>query len=58
MDNYPDDIRGYDGDPDSPFYVEPTYECDECCEEYECFTAESDTLCNECFEEGMREEHK
>ena len=29
MDNYPDDIRDYDGDPRSPFYVEPPM-CDEC----------------------------
>lgn len=27
--NYPDDIRRYDNDPRSPFYVEPDY-CDEC----------------------------
>lgn len=29
-DNYPDDIRSYDNDPRSPFYVEPMVECNEC----------------------------
>ena len=29
MNNYPDDIRSYDSDPRSPFYVEPPT-CDEC----------------------------
>lgn len=40
--NYPDDIRDYDGDPRSPFYVSPPCECcgvdfDECdcCEDCE-----------------------
>jgi len=32
MDNYPDDIRNYDNDPRSPFYIEPPT-CDECEEE-------------------------
>jgi len=32
MDNYPDDIRNYDNDPRSPFYIEPPI-CDECEEE-------------------------
>lgn len=31
-DNYPDDIRNYDHDPRSPFYVPPP-ECSECGEE-------------------------
>jgi hypothetical protein len=34
MNNYPDDIRMYDNDPRSPFYVEPPT-CEECEEELE-----------------------
>ena len=29
MNNYPDDIRSYDLDPRSPFYIEPP-KCEEC----------------------------
>lgn len=29
-DNYPDDIRQYDHDPRSPFYVPPAVKCVEC----------------------------
>jgi hypothetical protein len=28
--NYPDDIRRFDNDPRSPFYVEPIINCREC----------------------------
>jgi hypothetical protein len=49
MDNLPDDIRRYNNHPDSPFYIEPTYQCENCGEDYECFTADDDELCNECF---------
>jgi len=41
--NYPDDIRSYDNDPRSPFYVEPPT-CDECEKE---MTADID-----CDEDG------
>jgi hypothetical protein len=51
MDGYPDDIRAYDKHPDSPFYVEPEYKCENCGEAYECFTAEDGDLCNDCFKE-------
>ena len=30
MSNYPDDIRQYDHDPRSPFYVAPNVECKQC----------------------------
>ena len=48
IDNYPDDIRSWDHDPRSPFYVEPPRYCTDCgnlideedeecsCEESEC----------------------
>lgn len=37
-DNYPDDVRNYDNNPNSPFYEEPPEEeCEECGEvECEC----------------------
>jgi len=34
-DNYPDDIRKYDNDPRSPFYVEPEAYCENCSEKFE-----------------------
>jgi hypothetical protein len=34
-DNYPDDIRRYDNDPRSPFYVEPSAYCEECAEKFD-----------------------
>jgi len=51
-DNYPDDIRQYDNDPRSPFYVGD----EECCEEcydlgYFCGNCESDC-------EELRDEEK
>ena len=30
MSNYPDDIRKYDNDPRSPFYVETYTHCEQC----------------------------
>jgi hypothetical protein len=30
FDNYPDDIRQYDNDPRSPFYVQPPVDCAYC----------------------------
>lgn len=30
MSNYPDDIRNYDSDPRSPFYIEPPKQCKNC----------------------------
>ena len=30
FDNYPDDIRCYDNDPRSPFFVQPPISCGEC----------------------------
>jgi hypothetical protein len=56
MDNYPDDIRKYDSDPRSPFYVEPIIRCKVCdsvVEEGE--GAEDNTwgwLCDECLKEN------
>lgn len=44
MNNYPDDIRSYDSDPRSPFYIEPPT-CDECGEE---LSVDAD-----CDEDGM-----
>jgi hypothetical protein len=49
MNNLPEDIRAYDKHPDSPFYVEPMYKCENYGEAYEFFTAEDDDLCNDCF---------
>ncbi len=34
-DNYPDDIRRYDNDPRSPFYVEPSDYCKNCSEKHD-----------------------
>lgn len=46
MDNYPDDIRNFDNDPRSPFYVEPI--CRECgMEEIDCICNDR---CDECGE--------
>ena len=39
MSNYPDDIRQYDNDPRSPFYVEPPVECSTCTNHFEGDTA-------------------
>ena len=33
--NYPDDIRNYDNDPRSPFYVQPLVKCKECGTEHD-----------------------
>ena len=41
MDNYPDDIRQYDNDPRSPFYVEPE-DCEELEDESENWGEEDD----------------
>lgn len=36
MSNYPDNIRGFDDDPRSPFYIAPEgEECPQCCEPYD-----------------------
>ena len=41
-DNYPDDIRRYDNDPRSPFYIEPETICKKCAEKiYVCDAIEN-----------------
>ncbi|URC15422.1 hypothetical protein JLT2_54 [Paraglaciecola Antarctic JLT virus 2] len=35
MSNYPDDIRDFDNDPRSPFYIDPPV-CEECGVELDC----------------------
>lgn len=59
MSNYPDDIRNYDHDPRSPFYVEPR--CSVCEQtEVDCLCAETCESCgelkNDYFDECICEE--
>ena len=46
--NYPDDIHNYDNHPQSPFYVEPWLECQECENHFDVHDMASEHLCNEC----------
>jgi len=62
-DNYPDDIRKYDSDPRSPFYVEPIIYCVICGDEIpEGEGDESDTwggwTCNDCLDENNDAEYQ
>ena len=65
LDNYPDDIRSFDKDPRSPFYVEPSIACKNCNKHYEeCESYDpSDDYdlnlggffcCKECYEDYYR----
>lgn len=51
--NYPDDIHNYDDHPQSPFYVEPWPECQECENHFEVSDMASEHLCNNCYAEMM-----
>lgn len=51
MSEYPDDVRQYDSDPRSPFYVEPPVECFRCgkgMNEEEAVDLEEGYFCQDC----------
>lgn len=54
--NYPDDIAQYKNDPRSPDCIEPTYECEHCCEHYESCDMANETTCSRCNKQNTVEE--
>ena len=56
MGNFPDDIRMYDDDPRSPFYVEPTYPCNSCGEYNEACDMYDEGVCWVCHSSQEEEE--